>query len=47
MTAEALLKQLDKVGSVVRSFSFPYVKLTVSSELFKDRSESERELLLA
>lgn len=47
MTAEALLKQLDKVGSVTRSFSFPYIKLIVSSELFKDRSESERELLLA
>ena len=47
MTADALLRQLDSAGSVTRSFSFPYVKLTISSDRFKGYSESDRELLLA
>ncbi len=47
MTASALLKALEGVGKVSTSFSFPYVKVLVSSVRFKDVDESEREVLLA
>jgi MinD-like ATPase involved in chromosome partitioning or flagellar assembly len=47
MTADALLKSLEKVGSVSKVSSYPYIKIIVSSTRFENLSESERESLLA
>lgn len=47
MTADALLKQLEEIGTVSRAFSFPYLKLFIASAIFREKSDSERELLLA
>jgi len=47
MTAEALLKALDKIGPVAKVFSYPYIKVIVSSEIFRNLTDGNREAKLA
>jgi hypothetical protein len=47
MTASALLKALGNVGKVSTSFAFPYVKVFVAADRFRDVAESDREAILA
>jgi MinD-like ATPase involved in chromosome partitioning or flagellar assembly len=47
MTAETLLKSLGKIGKVKRVFSYPYIKLIISSPTFADLSDGDREMKLA
>jgi MinD-like ATPase involved in chromosome partitioning or flagellar assembly len=47
MTASTLLKSLEKIGNVKTVFSFPYIKVVVSSERFRGLLDAEREAVLA
>lgn len=47
MTAETLLSKLEKIGPVTRVFSYPYIKLVVSSQLFEKVDDEDREEVLA
>lgn len=47
MTADYLLKALEGVGDVQRVFTFPYVKIFVTSERFANLNDLDREQELA
>lgn len=47
MTATGLLAALPQFGELTRTFTYPYVKLTLTSEQFAGVPDSEREAILA
>jgi MinD-like ATPase involved in chromosome partitioning or flagellar assembly len=47
MTADYLLRVLERVGKVTKVFTFPYVKVFVESPIFTSLNDGEREVTLA